>query len=56
MSEWIKLKDNLPPRGQKVLWFQPCPDRFLKRSMFIEEFEGETGTCTHWMPLPPDPK
>lgn len=55
--KWISVKDRLPEREQRVLWFNPT----LYSPMCVDDISPdwngslEHNTYTHWMPLPKPP-
>lgn len=65
MSEWISLKDRIPPAGEFVLIYTPVKNDHLIEIACLDLFRGFInpsmgfGTfknVTHWMPLPEAPK
>jgi len=69
MSEWISVRERLPPAGEDVLFFELCPRFGFKLSNDCNNHQwadrgyadkyGEYRDCfnvTHWMPLPESPK
>jgi len=65
MSEWISVKDRLPPDDEHVLIFIPCYPG-ISLGSFHSDY-GWNDRCdsiqmphdnkvTHWMPLPETPK
>lgn len=68
MSEWISVKDKMPPRDTDVLvfiWggcsvgrFDKGPDGLETRWEFEDYYlyKDEMNAVTHWMPLPEPPR
>lgn len=68
MSEWIKVKDNLPPIDKLVLCSGSKGGLFLGSTsqsclydncnyIYVSVPNARSGRhCTHWMPLPEPPK
>lgn len=68
MSEWISVKEKLPPKGATVLACDDCGDIYTTRfsqgdswmcecNCFVDsDVRSEVMDVTHWMPLPEKPK
>ncbi|HBP5538859.1 DUF551 domain-containing protein [Pseudomonas sp. PI1] len=56
MSEWISVKDRLPPEDQCVLVWVDGGIEFATQhnSFFVDEFH-DLLDVTHWQPLPAPP-
>lgn len=56
MSDWISVKNKLPPVGQQVLIFDSDGAAV---AMYNGKYWATDGficsVVTHWMPLPPPP-
>ena len=61
MSEWISVKDRMPPRGDCLVITEDCEiylcDYFpsVNQYWYLDEMIMAE-TITHWMPLPEPPK
>lgn len=63
MSEWISVKDELPPIGERFDAWTSRGDRLADHGAFVgswdDDFRRDVMTVrgiTHWMPLPAPPK
>ena len=72
MSEWISVKDRLPPLRENVLFYNgkreirfgffspdppPVDNWATESSIWVNDLSyDEIGTATHWMPLPAPPE
>lgn len=62
MSEWVSIKDQLPPSSGEVLVYEAGVFDLVEMSGYINDcLSGDTydpcyDAITHWMPLPEPPK
>ena len=68
MSEWISVKDRLPPSETEVLWWNKTAHQagvssweYMSHCNDTMIYWGDAGNVsiknfTHWMPLPAAPK
>jgi len=61
MSEWISVKDRMPPDDDAVLvfWLDDEGDECFRVDRWLDmytEWQVYDGEYTHWMPLPEAPK
>lgn len=55
MSEWISVKDRLPERYQKVIFYRK--DEFLDEVECGDfEYHWDLSNVQYWMPLPKPPE
>lgn len=71
MTEWISVKDRLPPLNEWILVF--CDSSYSEKKIHVGKMEIDGNTCeigynpkdyygnwiaifSHWMPLPEAPK
>lgn len=66
MSEWISIKDKVPPVGKEVLVYrsrglieiqhrinEEYPDNIDIYNRYVWSDQGIANDITHWMPIPP---